>query len=61
MTSCSFSMPWGAVWKYECSAVPRLGEHVSMGASNKVYVVTEVRHFPFTNSAWINLKDADGV
>lgn len=58
-TAITYSMPWGAVWKYENSTVPRLGEHVSL--SGEIYVAVEVRHFPASNSVWISLKSADGI
>lgn len=53
-------MPWGGVYRYDCAAVPRLGEHVSFD-NDKVFVVVEIRHFPASNSVWINLRSTDGV
>jgi hypothetical protein len=55
MTVVSYSLPSGGVLQYTNDMVPRLGEHVSF--RDTIYVVTEVRHFPATNSAWINLRN----
>lgn len=58
MIKVSYSMPWGVIWQYSQSSVPRLGEHVSF--NDRVYLVVEVRHFPALDAAAVGLRHADG-
>lgn len=54
MINVWFTMPWGAEWKYEMHAVPRIGEHVDL--NDRQFLVTQLLYYPDMNRVRVGLE-----